>query len=209
MTEHQHVQVFSQGILCVRSCWVCRRWQCKMFSCNLHYVWRMTSPSSLCVICVQRPAVYRINRVFHVRTFVNRVRMYCQLRICSVTGSKRCIKNSRCSTPVFMIFQAACPCIYLFHLGSEIWMRIISFPQESPIYWNIFYSFEHSAHIIYTRCASCSGCSISRSCSSADHVTDTVADSVHVLLRRDHVYVRIEVAQSTYGMFACGSFCTG
>src|SRR5215217_3505729 len=73
-------------------------------------------------------------------------------------------------------------------------MRIISFPQESPIYRNIFYSFEHSAHIIYTRCASCSACSVSRPCSSADHVTDTVADSVYVLLRRDHMYVRIEVA---------------
>src|SRR5215207_618767 len=88
-------------------------------------------------------------------------------------------------------------------------MRIISFPQESPIYRNIFHSFEHSAHIIYTRCASCSVCSISRSCSSADHVTDTVADSIHVLLRSDHVYVGIEAAPSTYGLVGCGSFRTG
>src|SRR4029450_2471595 len=170
-----------------------------MFSCNLHYVWRMASPSSLCVICVQRPAIYRINGVFHVRTFVNRVRMYCQLCICSVTGSQRCVKNRRCSTPVFMILQAACPCIYLFHLGSYIRMPLLSFSQESVIHRNIFYSFEHSAHIIYTRCASCSVCSISRSCSSADHVTDTVADSVYVLLRRDHVYGRMKGARRTVG----------
>src|SRR5919204_2167967 len=87
-------------------------------------------------------------------------------------------------------------------------MRIITLSQESIVHRYIFYTFHHSAYIKDTRCTGSCVCSICWTSSASYHIANTSADSVDILLWRDHVYVSIKMSWRTYRMLSGSSLST-
>src|ERR687898_3089481 len=173
--------------------WVGRGRQSKMLSGDLHNVRSMSSAGSFCMISVQRPAVDCIYCVIYISTFINRVCMNSQLGVGGIYCFQGRIYYSVSGTPIFMIFKPTCSSFYLFHLGCQRRMRIVTLAQESPVHWYVFYCLHHSAYVEYSWCTSRSISAVCWTYSSSNHFTYYVAYTIQVLLGRYHMNMSIKV----------------
>src|SRR5215208_2080048 len=173
--------------------WVGRGRQSKMLSGDLHNVRSMSSAGFFCMISVQRSSVNCIYCVIYVSTFINRVCMNSQLGIGGIYCFQGCIYYSVSGTPIFMIFKPTCSGFYLFHLSCQRRMGIVTFAQESPVHWYVFYCLHHSAYVEYSWRTGRSISAVCWTCSSSNHITYSVAYTIKVLLGGYHMNMSIKM----------------
>ncbi len=207
VTDHQHVQVFVDGVAGERSCRIGGAGQHVRETTGLDDVRRMTAAGAFGVVGVDGAPLEGAQGGFHEAGLVEGVGVDRHLHVVLVGHVQAVVDGCRGGAPVFVQLQADCTGLDLL----DQWLRqaCVTLAGEADVHRESVGGLEHARQVPWAGGAGGGVGPGRRASAAADHGGDAAHQGLFDLLRTDEVDVGVDAAGREDHAFAGNHFGAG